>query len=192
MDTLVNSPLNSLISAKEIFLNGERIRGFPEVKDKLLKKLQGIATAPYPASVIHGDFCFSNILFNKEKKTFRFVDPRGSFGEGFSIYGDPRYDIAKLRHSFVGLYDFIIADKFLLRESKDVFFSFNLKILTVYNLSDLESFFDKLVMSYGFNVNDIKVIEATLFLSMIPLHKEKESHQKAFFLIALKKLNDII
>ena len=192
MDTFVNSPLNSLISAKEIFLNGERIRGFPEVKDKLLKKLQGIATAPYPASVIHGDFCFSNILFNKEKKTFRFVDPRGSFGEGFSIYGDPRYDIAKLRHSFVGLYDFIIADKFLLRESKDVFFSFNLKILTVYNLSDLESFFDKLVMSYGFNVNDIKVIEATLFLSMIPLHKEKESHQKAFFLIALKKLNDII
>ena len=188
---LVNSPINSLISAKEITLNGERIKGFPEIKDEFLKKLQSIAATPYPASVIHGDFCFSNILFDKEKNAFWLVDPRGSFGEGFSVYGDPRYDIAKLRHSFVGLYDFIITDKFLLTESNNLP-SFNFKILTDYNVSGLESFFDKLVAKFEFSVDDIKLIEASLFLSAIPLHSENESRQKAFFLIALKKLNEII
>lgn len=192
IESAVNGPLAPLISAQNISLNGETISGFPKVKNKLMKKLELIASAPFSASVIHGDLCFSNILFEKKTNSFRFVDPRGSFGDGFGIYGDPRYDIAKLRHSFVGLYDFIIADKFLLNESKGSTFSCSLNIVSGYNQSGLESFFDKLALSYGFNVYDIKLIEAVLFLTMIPLHSENEIHQKAFFLTALKKINDIL
>lgn len=90
------------------------------------------------------------------------------------------------------MYDFIIADKFLLNESKGPTFSCSLNIVSGYNQSGLESFFDKLALSYGFNVYDIKLIEAVLFLTMIPLHSENEIHQKAFFLTALKKINDIL
>ena len=39
------------------------------------------------------------------------LDPRGSFGAS-GIYGDPRYDVAKLYHSVYGMYDFITNDLF--------------------------------------------------------------------------------
>ena len=58
-------------------------------------------------SIIHGDFCFSNILFDRKNTSIRLIDPRGSFGE-FDIYGDPNYDLCKLSHSIEGDYDFFI------------------------------------------------------------------------------------
>ena len=61
--------------------------------------------------VIHGDLCFSNILYDPRSQICKFVDPRGSFG-GAGIVGDLRYDVAKLYHSVLGLYDFITNDLF--------------------------------------------------------------------------------
>lgn len=38
------------------------------------------------------------------------IDPRGITASGeMTIYGDASYDIAKLSHSIIGLYDWIIA-----------------------------------------------------------------------------------
>ena len=64
-------------------------------------------------SFIHGDFCFSNILFKNigEKTSVKLIDPRGSFGK-FLNMGDMYYDLAKLRHSLNGAYEYIIYDKF--------------------------------------------------------------------------------
>lgn len=39
------------------------------------------------------------------------MNPRGKFGK-YDIYGDPRYELAKLFHSVDGKYDFIIKDLF--------------------------------------------------------------------------------
>lgn len=52
---------------------------------------------------IHGDPTFSNLFVDREMKV-KFIDPRGSFGKE-KIYGDPRYDFAKLYYSAVGNYD---------------------------------------------------------------------------------------
>ena len=56
-----------------------------------------------PGSIMHGDFCLSNILYDLRSRICKLLDPRGSFGAS-GIYGDPRYDVAKLYHSVYGLY----------------------------------------------------------------------------------------
>ena len=61
--------------------------------------------------VVHGDLCLSNILYDLRSRICKLLDPRGSFGAA-GIYGDPRYDVAKLYHSIYGLYDFIANDLF--------------------------------------------------------------------------------
>jgi len=60
-------------------------------------------------NIIHGDITFSNILFDGNKTYF--IDPRGSFGNS-KIYGDKKYDWAKLYYSIIGNYDSINSKKF--------------------------------------------------------------------------------
>ncbi|WP_342152830.1 phosphotransferase [Methylorubrum sp. SB2] len=56
-----------------------------------------------PFTPIHGDPTFSNILIDLIGNPW-FIDPRGRFGD-LSLYGDPRYDWAKLYYSVVGGFD---------------------------------------------------------------------------------------
>ena len=51
-------------------------------------------------------------------ETLKILDPRGNFGID-GVYGDIRYDIAKLMHSIIGRYDFIINDLFAIIQEKD-------------------------------------------------------------------------
>jgi hypothetical protein len=61
-------------------------------------------------AVMHGDFCFGNILYDSRVHRLKVIDPRGYVSAGCpSIYGDGRYDLAKLSHSIVGRYDHLIA-----------------------------------------------------------------------------------
>ena len=46
--------------------------------------------------IIHGDFCFSNILFDRKNTSVRLIDPRGSFGE-YSIIECSGYALPKRR-----------------------------------------------------------------------------------------------
>jgi GTP:adenosylcobinamide-phosphate guanylyltransferase/aminoglycoside phosphotransferase len=69
-------------------------------------------------TVIHGDCTFSNTLVDDKNQVW-FIDPRGTFG-GSKIYGDPRYDWAKLYYSAVGNYDKINSKKFSVDRSNGV------------------------------------------------------------------------
>ena len=62
-------------------------------------------------SVMHGDYCFSNILYDMRNHTIKLIDPRGFLNRerGFSFYGPYIYDYFKLAHSYIGKYDFIIS-----------------------------------------------------------------------------------
>ena len=79
------------------------MRSFEEILEKHL--LQDIKY-----TVIHGDCTFSNTLVDDKNRVW-FIDPRGTFG-GSKIYGDPRYDWAKLYYSAIGNYDKINSKKF--------------------------------------------------------------------------------
>ena len=69
-------------------------------------------------TVIHGDCTFSNTIIDDKNQVW-FIDPRGTFG-GSKIYGDPRYDWAKLYYSAVGNYDKINSKKFSVDKNSDV------------------------------------------------------------------------
>lgn len=138
-------------------------------------------------TVMHGDYCFSNILFDTNSFLCRVIDPRGRLSEQ-TIYGDPRYDIAKLRHSAVGGYDYAVhglyelscnGNKFVIKNNYPTF------------QERLTMFFDKMVQKFGYDLNEIKLIEALLFMSMIPLHKDSMNRQKLFYLKSVKKINEL-
>lgn len=125
---------------------------------------------------IHGDFCFSNLLFDSKSQMTKMIDPRGEFGVP-GIYGDKRYDLAKLFHSVSSGYDFIMSGKFnyQLSKSKEISLDINYenyhsKVNDIFNLYFFKS------ESLKFQVQAIQVL---LFLSMLPLHKDNAERQIA-------------
>ena len=106
IDELIKS--NDLF--KEIFhenfilINGKEFKNWPVIKDEIKLKINGLHKKE-DNCLIHGDLCFSNILYDSKNKNFKLIDPRGKWGQGIS--GDIKYDIAKIRHSVVGGFDMI-------------------------------------------------------------------------------------
>jgi len=138
---------------------------------------------------IHGDMCFSNILISESNDhEFKFVDPRGKFGSTLGNFGDTRYDIAKLSHSVFGLYDFILQNRYNLRYNSinniDIEFNLDKEIESIQYLFK-EKF--QSLLSY----TDMRVLESTLFLSMLPLHKEDVFRQCGLFVNGIKILSDV-
>jgi len=134
-------------------------------------------------SVMHGDFCFSNILFDSRAEVIKCIDPRGiTLNDELSIYGDRRYDISKIYHSLVGMYDFIIAGHYelnIIDEGSIRYFDF--KIFNEDNLYDIEALFRDILLSQSdYSEKEILSITIQLFLSMLPLHSEKPMLQQAF------------
>jgi hypothetical protein len=113
------------------------------------------------------------------------IDPRWYFWELW-VYWDIKYDIAKLRHSLVWNYDFIVSDLFKIEEKNNEF------IFNIYNEEwhqNISKYFDIKLQEKLWNIENIKFIEALLFLTMIPLHSDNFERQKAMYLIAVQKFN---
>jgi hypothetical protein len=132
-------------------------------------------------NLIHGDFCFSNIFYDLRSRLVKVIDPRGiSPKRQPSIYGDPRYDVAKLSHSVIGRYDEIISGN--IKASNDgLNFSLDMSLFETPMWSEITKAFD----SIGFLQSpDEKrtngAIMVHLFLSMLPLHADRPSHQTTF------------
>ncbi len=95
---------------RSIRINGKDCRNVFYYKDELEKRLDKIKTKQF--SFIHGDCTFSNMLLRDNGEPV-FIDPRGYFGHS-ELYGDERYDWAKLYYSLVGNYDRFNLKKFSL------------------------------------------------------------------------------
>jgi len=135
-----------------------------------------VAAAPVPA-FLHGDFCFSNILFDFRAGRVKMVDPRGTDALGRpSRFGDLRYDLGKLAHSVLGLYDFIIAGFYLLRaDGPDLQFRvLSERCLAVQRLFMATSFAGHRPAQW--QCHPAMVL---LFLSMLPLHADDPRRQQA-------------
>jgi dTDP-glucose pyrophosphorylase len=171
-----------------LFINGSPYRSFESLTPWILEKIENLCTYP-TFNIIHGDLCFSNILFDLNGHIPKFIDPRGRFGEE-RLYGDPRYDMAKLRHSVHGKYDFIVNDLFDLKELGQNEFSFRFLHERV-DLHAISDIFDQLLVRNGYDVLEIAFIEALLFLTMIPLHDDNSERQLAMYLTAIQLFNKI-
>lgn len=176
---------NDLVDMNCIYINGKKYLGIKSVLKDLEPRIKQICKESKKyISIIHGDPAFSNILVSPRNMIFKFIDPRGNFGID-TIYGDYRYDLAKLRHCYHGCYDDIINDLFIVEEKNN---KFKLKIYRNNNYK----IYDEIMKKQNININDIELIEGLLFISMIPLHSDYPNRQLAFFIQGIKCLNNQI
>jgi len=132
---------------------------------------------------IHGDFCFSNLLYDCKVRLVKMIDPRGEFGVP-GIFGDRRYDLAKLAHSYAGGYDFIVADQFSVQlESHG---RLRLQTKTGDYHTKVRSIFDAILLPDSVLRQQVGAVQALLFLSMLPLHVDKPSRQLAMLTTGLE------
>lgn len=132
--------------------------------------------------VIHGDFCFSNVLYDHRAGAVKLIDPRG----GADLHGDPRYDVAKLHHSVIGLYDFLLAGRYWLDAPDARHFTLAFPIEAPHR--DVQGLFAERRFSNTVRGDDPAILAASvlLFLAMLPLHDEAPARQRAFVANALR------
>lgn len=136
-------------------------------------------------SVLHGDFCFSNILYDFRSNRVKTIDPRGTTHEGvITLYGDIRYDIAKLSHSIIGMYDWIIAGYYDVNIANS---NINFRIEeNQLHKTIQQRFIDIIQREFSINAVTLMSMQIQLFLSMLPLHSDDKSRQKALFANAFR------
>lgn len=145
-----------------------------------------VSNAPeMPACVMHGDFCFSNILFDTRSDRIQLIDPRGLLKCGPTLYGDMRYDLAKLGHSAIGRYDQIIGDQLGFESNRNGEYSL---VVPKDDLRDWieNEFHEREVNGVRFDSPEVSAAIVSLFLSMIPLHSDKPKRQEVLFANALR------
>ncbi len=164
-----------------------RINGclLPSIRDIATDCIRLATDAPSLPGVLHGDLCFSNMLFDLRSDTLKVIDPRGVSPEDCfdAMVGDLAYDIAKLNHSVVGLYDFIIAGAFRCTRLGPSEFEFDIQVDSRV-LSIQEQFMRR---QYG-EISPLQVMPLTvlLFISMAPLHADRPDRQIALLANGLR------
>ena len=137
------------------------------------------------STVLHGDFCFSNILYDFRSNRVKTIDPRGMTPSGEqTIYGDLTYDLAKLSHSILGLYDWIIAGYY----DVDIYnYNIEFSLADGYQYSEIQQEFIELVEAeFNLTAQNLYAMQIQLFLSMLPLHSDDPVRQKALFANAFR------
>lgn len=175
--------LNEYCSSKNIKLgqvwnyNDELSASLEQVLECSKKYLPAKAI---PTTLLHGDFCFSNILYDFRADKIKVIDPRGlTYENELTIYGDIRYDIAKLSHSVLGMYDWIIAGYYNV-EIHNHNIQFNLAGIKQRRITQQR--FTKLISDmFDLSALNLYAMQIQLFLSMLPLHADDSERQKALF-----------
>lgn len=135
-------------------------------------------------SVIHGDFCFSNIMYDFRSERVKVIDPRGcDFSGSFSLSGPSMYDYIKLAHSILGNYDDINIGRYDICVYNDVR---QLKFSPSPSLEIAKEKFLRELNDRKVTLHVIYLGMVYLFLSMIPLHFDSEEKQLAFLINAIQ------
>ncbi len=140
---------------REIVVNGRRCRNVYYHKYELAKMIEKLSCDRF--CFIHGDCTFSNLMLRENGEPV-LIDPRGYFGYT-EIYGDIRYDWAKLYYSIVGNYD-----RFNLKEFRLGITEKGVELDIVSNhWEDMEDDFFELT---GADRDEIKLLHAVIWLSL--------------------------
>jgi len=162
--------------------NGETL------ENVILKANNLIADHTYDPKYVHGDFCFSNILYDFRSNRIKVIDPRGcDFNGNTTVYGDPLYDYAKLAHSCIGKYDDIVAGRY---NQEHLSSNFSLELIDSEESVGICDAFIRGLDKRNINQRVIYGHMVHLFLSMIPLHNDSSDRQLAFALNALRLLRE--
>lgn len=163
-------------------LNGSDVGSFNSAARKALALIPPAG----PPSIMHGDLCFSNIMFDPRTGRIRVIDPRGGIDLARpSIYGDPRYDLAKLCHSYDGHYDLILAGRARLVEIAPYEVDFSIDVGP--EQQAVSALFRRSLQQIPkAEAIAIQAIAVLLFLSMPPLHADRPERQRQLAVNALR------
>lgn len=163
-------------------LNG---RALPSLRE-IVSRCQAASLAlPARPGVVHGDLCFSNILYDSRANALKLLDPRGINARlETSSFGDLRYDVAKFTHSVVGLYDHIVGGVFTLQEPRPLDFVLHIHLDGSQVL--VQQWYREQVRLLGLSSADVLPTVVLLFISMLPLHADNATRQRALLANALR------
>jgi hypothetical protein len=120
------------------------------------------------------------VINNNEIK---FIDPRGYFGNS-KIFGDPRYDFAKLYYSAVGNYDQFNEQNFQFKFSGE---EITIKIAS----SGFENAL-KTMENYSMNTRDIEILHSLIWLSLSGYFINDVDSMIASYLHGLELMSEVI
>lgn len=153
--------------------------------DLIASSERHLPTEKFHECILHGDLCFSNILYDFRTGRVKIIDPRGlTPNNELTIYGDIRYDLAKLSHSVLGMYDWIIADYYSVDIVGDNIY-FDLAGTRQHKLTQ-QVFIELVEKRFGLTALNLYAMQIQLFLSMLPLHEDEPQRQKALFANAFR------
>ena len=143
--------------AREPFItvNGRKCRNVYYHKQELEKKIEQLYSEQF--FLIHGDCTFSNMMLRDNGEPV-LIDPRGYFGYT-EIFGDVRYDWAKMYYSIAGNYDRFNLKDFALDIADG---GVHLEIGSNHWEDMEQDFFDMT----GADKEEIKLIHAIIWLSL--------------------------
>jgi hypothetical protein len=172
---------------EDLTINGVAYQSFQKIKDRLYERIEQLYSED-DFCVVHGDFCFNNLLYDVSHRLIRLIDPRGSFGNKYKgLYGDIKYDLAKLLHSAIGGYDYLVNNLYQVEFNGS---EINYKILKKDSNTIIADKAEQVVTNLGYSVKDIMLIVGTLFLTMPPLHNDSASRQKVMYIHGIKLINE--
>ncbi|MEQ1721805.1 MAG: hypothetical protein ABL930_01425, partial [Pseudobdellovibrio sp.] len=137
-----------------------------ELSKKLKAKIQSLNTNN-EIVFLHGDLVFSNIILLKDR--LMFVDPKGADSKE-QLFSPLYYDLAKLSQCVCGEYDLILNNSQLKMNPK------------------YKKHFINWVGRLGYDIGLIRLIEASLFFSLLPLHMDNIDKHIKFINSALEAI----
>ena len=140
----------------------------------------------YESVIGHGDVFFANMLYSKEVNLLRLIDPKGALEEN-DLWTNPYYDIAKLSHSVCGNYDFFNVAAYDIELNKNMKFKLHIH----FDNTKYKEIFKQYLKENGYDYVLVRLYEASLFLSMLPLHIDNPHKVFGFLLNAINILKEI-
>lgn len=169
--------------------NGTQYNSMDEIVEQYYGLYQSVEKELYKNKVAvigHGDLCFSNMLYNKETETLKLIDVKGALKEE-ELWTNPYYDLAKLSHSVCGRYDFFNNDMYEIKMNQEL----QLELILDFDNRQYVEIFKKYLGKNGYDYRTVRVLEASLFLSMLPLHMDNPRKVFGFLLNAINILKEI-
>lgn len=181
---------HAINDAAEYTINGRKLPPVGQIVNQLILSIRPTETTDI--SLLHGDFFFGNAFFDFRSTNVSVIDPRAMLAGGApSIYGDHRYDFAKLAHSIIGNYDHIINGRSVLEKQSELDWLFSATdIPTPSGLCEL--LFSTAQNTFDIDCRELQSMTALLFFSMLPLHSEAPQRQEHLFANALRLSADAL